>query len=46
VRQSPAWKDVNTEAEKASALKAVTRQQLVKMRGIFTWNVIKATGLS
>jgi hypothetical protein len=30
VRQSPAIKDVNTEAEKAKALEAVTRRQQVK----------------
>jgi hypothetical protein len=30
VRQSPASKDVNTEAEKATALEAVTRQRLMK----------------
>jgi hypothetical protein len=31
VRQSPANKDVNTEAEEATALAAVTRQQPVKI---------------
>jgi hypothetical protein len=31
VRQSPASKDVNTEAEEATALEAVTRRQPVKM---------------
>jgi hypothetical protein len=30
VRQSPASKDVNTEAEEATALEAVTKQQPVK----------------
>jgi hypothetical protein len=30
VRHSPASKDVNTEAEEATALEAVTRLQLVK----------------
>jgi hypothetical protein len=30
VRQSPASKDVNMEAEEATALEAVTRRQLVK----------------
>jgi hypothetical protein len=30
VRQAPASKDVNTEAEEATELKAVTRQRLVK----------------
>jgi hypothetical protein len=30
VRQSPASKNVNTEAEKATALEDVTRQQPVK----------------
>jgi hypothetical protein len=30
VRQSPASKDVNTEAEVATALEAVTRRQQVK----------------
>jgi hypothetical protein len=32
VRQSPASKDVNTEAEGATALEAVTRQRLVKTK--------------
>jgi hypothetical protein len=31
VRQSPANKDENTEAEKATVLKAVTRRQPVKI---------------
>jgi hypothetical protein len=31
VRKSPASKDVSTEAEEGTALKAVTRQQPVKM---------------
>jgi hypothetical protein len=31
VRQSPASKDVNTEAEEAMALEAVTRRQPVKI---------------
>jgi hypothetical protein len=31
VRQSPASKDVNTEAEEARALEAVTRRQPVKI---------------
>jgi hypothetical protein len=30
VRRSPASKDVNTETEKAAAMKAVTRRQPVK----------------
>jgi hypothetical protein len=30
MRKSPASKDVNTEAEEATALEAVTRQRLVK----------------
>jgi hypothetical protein len=30
--QSPASKDVNTEAEEAAALKAVTRRQPVKIQ--------------
>jgi hypothetical protein len=30
VRQSPASKDVNTEAERSMCLKTVTRQRLVK----------------
>jgi hypothetical protein len=30
VRQSPASKDVNTEAEEATVLEAVTRKRLVK----------------
>jgi hypothetical protein len=32
VRQSPASKDVNTEAEEVTALEAVTRRQLVKIQ--------------
>jgi hypothetical protein len=32
VRQSPTSKDVNTEAEEAKALEAVTRRQPVKMQ--------------
>jgi hypothetical protein len=32
VRQSPASKDVNKEAEKATVLKAVTRGQPVKIQ--------------
>jgi hypothetical protein len=32
VRQSPASKDVNSEAEEAMALEAVARQQQVKMK--------------
>jgi hypothetical protein len=32
VRQSPASTDVNTEAEEAMALEAVTRQQQVKIK--------------
>jgi hypothetical protein len=32
VRQSPTSKDVNTEAEEAMALEAVTRRRLVKMQ--------------
>jgi hypothetical protein len=32
VRQSSASKDVNTEAEKATELEAVTRRQPVKIR--------------
>jgi hypothetical protein len=32
VRQSPASKDVNTEAEAATALKAVTRRQPLKLQ--------------
>jgi hypothetical protein len=32
VRQSPASKDVSTEAEEATALEAVTRQWLVKIQ--------------
>jgi hypothetical protein len=32
VRQSPASKDVNSEAEEATALEAVARQQQVKMQ--------------
>jgi hypothetical protein len=32
VRQSPASKGVNTEAEEATALEAVTRRQLVKLQ--------------
>jgi hypothetical protein len=32
VRQSPASKDVNTEAEEATALEADTRRQLVKIQ--------------
>jgi hypothetical protein len=32
VRQSPASKDVNTEDEEATALKAVTRRQPVKIQ--------------
>jgi hypothetical protein len=32
VRESPASKDVNTEAEEATALKAVTRRQPVKIQ--------------
>jgi hypothetical protein len=32
VRQSPVSKDVNTEAEKATALEAVTRRQPVKIQ--------------
>jgi hypothetical protein len=32
VRQSPASKDVNTEAEEATALEAVTRRQPVKLQ--------------
>jgi hypothetical protein len=32
VRYSPATKDVSTEAEEATALEAVTRQQLVKIQ--------------
>jgi hypothetical protein len=32
VRQSPDSKDVNTEAEEAMALEAVTRRRLVKMQ--------------
>jgi hypothetical protein len=32
MKQSPAKKDVNTEAEKATALEAVTGQQPVKMQ--------------
>jgi hypothetical protein len=31
VRQSPASKYVNVEAEEATALEAITRQQLVKI---------------
>jgi hypothetical protein len=31
VGQSPASEDVNTEAKEATALEAVTRQQLVKL---------------
>jgi hypothetical protein len=34
VRQLPAGKDVNTEAEEATALEAVTRQQPVKTQQI------------
>jgi hypothetical protein len=30
VRQSPASKDVNTQAEESTALEAITRRQLVK----------------
>jgi hypothetical protein len=32
VRQSPASKDVSTEAEESTALEAVTQQQLVKIQ--------------
>jgi hypothetical protein len=32
VRQSPAGKDVNTKAEEAAALEAVTRRQPVKIQ--------------
>jgi hypothetical protein len=32
VRQSPASKDVNTEAEEATALEAVTRRQAAKLQ--------------
>jgi hypothetical protein len=32
VRDSPVCKDVNTEAERTTALEAVTRQRLVKTR--------------
>jgi hypothetical protein len=32
VRQSPACKDMNTEAEKATALEAGTRRKLVKIQ--------------
>jgi hypothetical protein len=32
VRQSPASKDVNTEAEEATASEAVTRRQTVKIQ--------------
>jgi hypothetical protein len=32
VRQSPVSKDVNTEAEEATALQAVTRHQPVKIQ--------------
>jgi hypothetical protein len=32
VRQSPASKDVNTEAEEVTALEAVTRRQSVKIQ--------------
>jgi hypothetical protein len=32
LRQSPASKDVNTEAEKATALEAVTRRRPVKLQ--------------
>jgi hypothetical protein len=32
VRQSPATKDVNTEAEEATALEAFARRQLVKIQ--------------
>jgi hypothetical protein len=32
VRQSPAGKDVNTEAEEATALEAVTRRQPMKIQ--------------
>jgi hypothetical protein len=32
VRQSPVSKDVNTEAEEATVLEAVTRRQPAKMR--------------
>jgi glutaredoxin len=32
VRQSPASEDVNTEAEEATALEAVTRRQPVKLQ--------------
>jgi hypothetical protein len=32
VRQSPASKDVKTEAEEVTALEALTRQQPVKMQ--------------
>jgi hypothetical protein len=31
MKQSPTSKDVNTEVEEATALEAVTRQQLVKI---------------
>jgi hypothetical protein len=31
VRQSPTRNDVNTEAEEATALKAVTKEQLLKI---------------
>jgi hypothetical protein len=34
VRQSPASKDVNTEAEEATVLEAVTRRQTVKIQQI------------
>jgi hypothetical protein len=34
VRQSPASMDVNSEAEEATALKAVTRRQPVKIQQI------------
>jgi hypothetical protein len=34
VRQSPASKDVNTEAEEATALEAVTRRQPLKIQQI------------
>jgi hypothetical protein len=34
VIQSPASKDVNTEAEEAMALKAVTRRQPVKINSV------------
>jgi hypothetical protein len=36
MRQLPASKDVNTKAEEATALEAVTRKQLVKIQHIIS----------